>query len=181
MADNDTDDALPAGFLVATPSDPAANSYCTIERMDELMKGVSAKIAERWNALEAEDEARILLEGSRLIDQFKLWGPPKVKTQGLAFPRVIDAAATVPAGVERALLEYAKHVVDGKMLGVKALQKEGVTSQSILSQSATFDREMSELPAGSRRELLKIARSNWTSGRANRDVVGPPEDGSLFG
>lgn len=188
VEDNETEDELASDFLVATPSDPAANSYCTVSRMYELMKGVSTKLSEKWNALETEEQARLLIEGSRLIDQFRSWGVPKVATQGLSFPRKLDAADVIDPRVERALLEYAKYRVDGKQVAIKNLQKEGISSQNIGGQSATLRSDQTELPAGTKRELLKIARGYFgmgASARKNRSYGcedrNTTEEGSLFG
>lgn len=192
VEDNETDDELAADFLVATPSDPAANSYCTVLRMYELMKGVSSKLSELWNKMETEEQARICIEGSRLIDQFRNWGVPLIKTQGLSFPRAGEcpvATPVVPPGVERALLEYVKYRVDGNMVPIKDLQKEGVTQSAVLSQSSTIMHDPTELPAGTKRELLKIARATWTypkstrvqDTRYNREIDQQQNcDGSLF-
>lgn len=182
--DNITDDELPAGFLVATPSDPAANSYCTLEEMSQLLNGVSAKLSDKWIDLPSADQARLLLEGTRLIDQYKIWGPPKVATQGLCFPRKIDKADVIDTRVQRALMEYVKYRVDGKMVPIKNLQKEGVVQSAVLSQSSSLQADMSELPAGSRRELNKIAQSVPFSAQKRSYNAGDSatqQDGSLFG
>lgn len=193
VEDNETEDELASDFLVATPADPAANSYCTVLRMYELMKGVSSKLSDDWNKLETEEQARLCIEGSRLIDQFRNWGVPLVKTQGLSFPRAGEcpvSAPVIPKGIERALLEYVKYRVDGDMVGIKQLQKEGVTQSAVLSQSSTIMHDPTELPAGTKRELLKIARATWThpkSARCNNLQNGSEldqqqaSDGSLFG
>lgn len=184
VEDNETEDELTPDFLVATPSAEDANSYCTVEQMDALTKGISTKLAQKWDALEVEDQARLLIEGTRLIDQFRHWGPPKVDGQALAFPRKADKADVIDRRVLNALLEYVKYRCDGKMIAVKNLQKESVTSQSIGGQTASQRPDITELPAGTKRELLKIARAYWPSARKNRSYgnrIGTHDDGSLFG
>ncbi len=183
VEDNETEDA--ADFLNAIPSDPEANSYCTLLQMDTLTYGISSKLSEKWSAFDEEERARILIEGTRLIDQFRDWSTPKVEGQALAFPRSMDAADTIDPRVKRALLEYVKYRCDGKMIALKNMQKEGVTSQNIGGQSSSQRQDISELPAGSRRELLRIARSQWPSARKNRSYGAgdcqTQSDGSLFG
>lgn len=193
VEDNETTDSLEPDFLDATPAGANANSYTTVLRMYELMKGVSSKLSEKWNALEEEDRARVLIEGTRLIDQFRNWGVPYSATQALAFPRKIDTrkvegvrTPVIDARVERALLEYAKHRCDGKMIAVKRMQAEGISSQSIGGQSSSQRPDITELPAGTKRELLRIARSYWTSAKSNRSYGHRGDrhtqaDGSLFG
>jgi len=191
VEDNETTDSLEPDFLNATPGDPAANSYCTVLRMYELMKGVSSKLSEKWNALEEEDRARVLIEGTRLMDQFRNWGVPYAEDQALSFPRKIDRRKVdgtwtpfIDARVEHALLEYAKYRCDGKMIALKNLQKEGVTTQSIGGQTSSQRADLTELPAGTKRELLKVARSQWSSARGNRSYGGHVNthgDGSIFG
>lgn len=190
VEDNETTDA--ADFLNATPGDAAANSYCTIERMYELTLGISSKLSDKWNALEAEDQARLLIEGTRLIDQFRNWGVPYSVDQALAFPRKIDQrkidgvmTPIIDRRVENALLEYVKYRCDGKMVAAKNLQKEGITAQTIGGQTASMRPDISELPAGTKRELFRIIRSYWTSARGNRSYGREDHrtqsDGSLFG
>lgn len=183
VEDNETEDS--ADFLNAIPSDAAANSYCTIERMYTLTYGISSKLSEKWNAFDAEEQARILIEGTRLIDQFRDWSTPKVAGQALAFPRSMDAADVIDARVERALLEYVKYRCDGRQITLKNLQKESVTSQNIGGQTTTQRADITELPAGTKRELLRIARSQWPSVRKNRSYGAgdchTQSDGSLFG
>jgi len=191
VEDNETTDA---DTINATPADPAANSYCTVLRMDDLTEGISSKLSEKWVALGIDEQERLLKEGSRLIDQFRHWGVPYASDQALAFPRKIDRKKVdgvwtpfIDPRVERALLEYVKYRCDGRQVAVKNLQKESVTSQSIGGQSASQRPDITELPAGTKRELLKIARSYWTSARKNRsyghhaDRHLTHDDGSLFG
>lgn len=190
VEDNETEDS--ADFLNATPADAGANSYCTIERMYTLTYGISSRLSDKWTAFEAEDQARIMIEGTRLIDQFRSWGVPYDKDQALAFPRkidskIIDGVRTpyIDARVQRALLEYVKYRCDGKMVAVKNLQKESITTQSIGGQTASQRPDITELPAGSKRELLKVARSYWTSAKSQRgygaENCRTQDDGSLFG
>lgn len=183
VEENETEDS--ADFLNAIPSHAAANSYCSLLRMDELTYGISSKLSEKWSAFEDEERARILIEGTRLIDQFRNWGVPKVAGQALAFPRKIDLPDVIDARVERALLEYVKYRCDGRQIALKNLQKESVTSQNIGGQTSVQRPDITELPAGTKRELLRIARSQWNRAKSSRSY-GPEDcraqtDGSLFG
>lgn len=190
VEDNETVDA--PDFLNAIVADPDANSYCTILRMYELTVGISSKLSEKWNAFESEDQARILIEGTRLIDQFRNYGVPYDKDQALAFPRKIDTRTIdgvktpiIDKRVERALLEYVKYRCDGKMVALKNLQKESVTSQNIGGQTSSQRPDITELPAGAKRELLRITRSYWTNPKGSRSYGcedrSTQSDGSLFG
>ena len=148
-------------FLNATASDPAANSYMTLTEADERMAEFEAFDA--WDALEEDDQARMLIRGTRLIDQFHGWGTRFEEDQRLAFPRLIDVNGDIPDGVKRALLEYVDFRLkdeDGSLNGLKDLQAEGVTQQSMLGQSTSFEKDGSQLPAGVRKELERLASTH---------------------
>ena len=170
-------------FLNAVVSDPAANSYMTLTEADERMAEFEAFDA--WDALEEDDQARMLMRGSRLIDRYREgWGAPFEEDQRLAFPRAIDADGDIPDGVKRALLEYIDFRLkdeDGSLNTLKDLQGEGVTSQSILGQSASFEKDPSGLPAGARRELDRLG-NRVGGGVENRPYhCGEGGDEALFG
>ena len=144
-------------FLNAVAADPAANSYMTLTEADERMAEFEAFDA--WDALDEEDQARMLIRGTRLIDQFHGWGEQYEEDQRLAFPRRIDADGDIPDGVKRALLEYVDFRLkdtDGSLNALKDLQAEGVTSTSMLGQSSTMGKDDSQLPAGARKELERL-------------------------
>jgi hypothetical protein len=160
--------------LDATPSGAEANSYLTADEADELLEGFSSSDA--WDALEDDARAAILLEGTRRIDHFKTWSPRRVNDQALAFPRKIDKADVVPAGVQRALAAFANYMAGQDLTALKTLQSEGVTTASLLGQSMNFEKDKSGLPAEARTELeqLSAKASGW--GAHHRDG-----DCSLFG
>ena len=165
--------------LIATPSDPKANSYLTIAEADELFDAFDQ--GDKWDDLDEDAKARLLLQGARKVDQYKAWGPPKVDGQRLAFPRQWDVENTIPDGVKTAVMEYANFKLEGSMEPLKKLQEEGATSASILGQSTTFKEDASGLPAGSRRELDKLWNSTWPVGRVGRNYNGSDDRESIFG
>ena len=141
----------------ATAQDPEANSYLTLEDAGQEMD--TYLHAGEWQELEEEQQQRILVVGTRLIDQYKAWGPKSDADQALSFPTKKDVNAdgfVVPAEVKRALLEYCDFMAAGDLDHLKRLQAEGVTNASILGQSTTMTEDRSGLPAGARRELDKI-------------------------
>jgi len=159
----------------ATPSDPAANSYLTLDEADELFEGFSGLDA--WDELDPDAQTQLLLEGTRLIDSYQRWGPVRVTGQRLAFPRVMDEAGKIPENVRLALVEFCNYMVDGQLEPLKKLQAEGVTSASILGQSSSFAADHSRLPAPARNLLDELFKSHWPNAVQNRDG----SDCSLFG
>jgi hypothetical protein len=169
--------------IIADAGDPAANSYLTLEEADELMDSVLEWKA--WADFEDDDRARILISGSRLIDQYKPWGPKSDPEQRMAFPTDKDPDGSggfkVFDEVKNALIEYCRHMSRGDLLELKRLQAEGVTNSSTLGQSTTLSEDRSELPAGARRELDKA----WTRHNSPQGGNGYPYEekdcGSIFG
>lgn len=159
----------------AVPSDPAANSYLTLDEADTLFDAFSE--TDTWDELEPDDQAQLLLEGTRLIDNFRRWGPVKVEGQRLAFPRTLDTLGAIPENVRLALVEYVNYKLDGQLEPLKKLQAEGVTSASILGQSSSFAADPSRLPAPVRNLLDELYYSHWPKSHENR----AGEDCSLFG
>ncbi len=153
----------------AIPNDPAANSYLTIAEADTL--SLEFLNGEKWDDLEEEDQARLLLTGTRLIDRFPEsgWGTREKEDQRLVFPRVIDEKGVIPEGVKLALMEYVDYRLAGDLTELKKLQGEGVTSTSLLGQSSSFEKDESHLPAGARQELKRILESSVSTTTRNID------------
>ena len=144
-------------FLIATPGAADANSYLTLTEADERMQEFESFDA--WDALDEEDQARLLIKASRLADRYRPWGERFDEDQRLAFPRKIDGEGVIPDALKVAVLEYVDFRVkdgDGSLNSLKDLQAEGVTQQSILGQSTSFEKDASGLPAAARRELDKL-------------------------
>ena len=155
--------------IIATPNDVAANSYLTIAEADALSQEFDN--GEKWDDLDQEDQARLLLRGTRLIDRFPPggWGTREKEDQRLVFPRVIDEKGVIPEGVKLALMEYVDFRLAGDLTALKKLQGEGVTSTSILGQSSSFEKDETGLPAGARQELNRILEGSITTTTRNID------------
>jgi len=155
--------------VIATPNDVAANSYLTIAEADAL--SLEFLNGEKWDDLEEEDQARLLLTGTRLIDRYPPggWGTREEPDQRLVFPRVIDEKGVIPEGVKLALMEYVDFRLAGDLTALKKLQGEGVTSTSILGQSSSFEKDETNLPAGARQELDRILEGSITTTTRNID------------
>lgn len=155
----------------ATPSDPAANSYLTIAEADELIDGFEH--GDKWDDLDEDAKARLLVEATRKVDQYGGlkggWGPTKVSSQRLAFPRRPDTAGAIPEAVKLAVCEYLNFKLEGSLVALKKLQEEGVTSATILGQSQSFGADLSGLPAGARRQLDALLKAHWPVGTVHRD------------
>lgn len=141
----------------ATPSNPEANSYLTLEEADEMLSGFLH--ADEWDALEEERQKRLLMTGTRLIDSYATWTQPKIEGQARAFPRSIDLADEIPLRVKEALCEYLDFMAEGTMVQIKRMQAEGVTSASLLGQSTSLEKDSSQLPAGARNILDELVRT----------------------
>lgn len=167
-------------WLKTTVSATDANSYLTIEEADALMEGFEG--IDKWDDLEEDSQARLLIAGTRKIDQYKAqvggWGPKRVSTQRLSFPRATDAADVVPEGVKLALAAYVDMAVQGDLTPLKRMQAEGVTNASILGQNMSFEADRSGLPAESRQELDRLWNSHFPTGATNPTVNG--DDASFF-
>lgn len=164
-------------FLDATISGEDANSYLTLEEANERMNEFESFDA--WDELDEDDQARMLIRGTRLIDAYCSAGTAFSETQRLSFPRAIDETGEIPDAVKVALLEYVDFRLrddDGSMNALKDLQAEGVTSQSMLGQSTQMDKDGSQLPAGARKQLDKITMIPGAGVRNRRRG-----DGKLFG
>lgn len=161
-----------------TISGPAANSYLSIEDARERLNAFPPSVQTRWDEATSEDLWEWLLRrGTLLIDQYTQWGPKKVTTQRLRFPRSADSPTVIPEQVLSALTEWNAHYLDGSMLAIKRLQEEGVTNASILGQSTAFEVDKSGLPAGSRRELDQLKLSDWPAKPRHRDSQGNTQPG----
>lgn len=161
-----------------TISGPDANSYLSIENARERLNAFPPSVQARWDEATSEDLWEWLLRrGTLLIDQYTMWGPKKVTTQRLRFPRSADSPTVIPEQVLSALTEWNAHYLDGSMLAIKRLQAEGVTNASILGQSTAMDPDKSELPAGSRRELDQLKFSDWPAKPRHRDSEGNTQPG----
>jgi hypothetical protein len=163
--------------LNAAVSDPAANSYLTLVEADDAMEAFSQLDA--WDDLDPDAQSQLLMEGTRLIDSYRIWGPKKVLTQRLEFPRSTDAEGIIPEKVKTALLEYLNYKLEGDLEPLKKLQAENVKSASVLGQSSSFEADESRLPAGSRKPLDELEHTHWPKGHENRTILG--QSGSLFG
>jgi hypothetical protein len=156
--------------IIATPSDPEANSYLDLEEADELMSAFLH--ADEWDAFEEEQTKRLLMTGTRLIDAYTVWGAPKIAGQALAFPREVDLVDEIPKAVKLALCEYLDYMSDGTMVAVKKLQAEGVTSASMLGQSSSMEKDPSQLPAGARNILDKLLQQGNVPAFGNPEYCG---------
>ncbi len=173
--------------LIVTISAADANSYLSLTDARERLNGFDPTIQDKWD--EASDQKNfewLLMRATTKVDQYADWGPLKVKTQRLRFPRAVDSATAIPERVLQAAAEYIAFRIDGAMIGVKALQEEGVETASILGQSTSLAEERSGLPAGARRELDHLVRSDWPGEPLHRDeqgstLPGQSPDGIFFG
>jgi hypothetical protein len=169
-------------FLIATAGAEDANSYLTLEEANERMNEFESFDA--WDALEDDVQARLLIKAARIVDRYRPWGKRHDDNQRLAFPREIDGDGIIPDAVKRAVLEYVDFRLldsDGSLNSLKDLQAEGVTQQSILGQSTSFEKETSQLPAGARRELDKLGTYGGL-GTTNRPYhCGEGGDSPIFG
>lgn len=159
--------------IVADVSGAESNSYLTLDAADLLMDGFPN--AEKWSNLNDARKGRFLLAATRLVDRFKSWPPKQDADQALAFPTSKDSQAAIPKPVINAVCETLDYFASGRMVSLKKLQAEGVRSSSVLGQNATFDPDMSELPAGARNELEKLWRAH------NAPVSANPQKGFIFG
>lgn len=183
--------ALPPGAnamaLNVTISDPEADAYLSLVDARKRLDGFPPHVQDKWDGATSEQNWEwLLIRGTTLIDQYADWGPLRVATQKLRFPRAADSATAIPERVLQALAEYVGFVLDGGMVGVKKLQEEGVETASILGQSQSFAEERSGLPAGARRELDHLRRSDWGGTPLHRDspgstLPGQDEKGIFFG
>lgn len=173
--------------LDVTISGPDAVSYLSIKDARARLDGFDITIQDKWDEATLEDSWEWLLRrATTKVDQYADWGPIKVVTQRLRFPRSADSATAIPERVLQAVAEYIAFRIDGGMVGVKKLQEEGVETASILGQSQSFAEERSGMPAGARRELDHLVRSDWPAKALHRDVPGSTlpgqdADGIFFG
>lgn len=134
--------------LIATPAAADANSYLTLEEADEIMDAMPH--LDEWGGLDDDEQARILIRGTRLIDGYKPWGVKYSADQALRFPRKIDGG-NLTQELKLALAEFADAVAADEVMRLKTMQAEGVVSTSVLGQSLGMDgRDESRLPAGTR-------------------------------
>jgi hypothetical protein len=155
--------------LNATPCDPDANSYLTLEEADNLMNGFLT--AEKWDALKSESgegtgetvRIRLLRTAARLVDRYRPTPPKQKAEQALAWPTEKDPAEVIPRAVKVAVVEWIDGYLQGAdFMALKRLQAEGVTSMSLLGQSSSFREDSSMLPGGARRELDRLIESYET-------------------
>jgi hypothetical protein len=155
--------------LNATPCDPEANSYLTLEEADALMNGFLT--AEKWDALKSESSEttgktvreRLLTTAARLVDRYRPLPPKQQAAQALAWPTAKDPAEDIPRAVKVAVVEWIDAYLQGAdFMALKRLQAEGVTSMSLLGQSSSFREDSSMLPGGARRELDRLIESYET-------------------
>lgn len=149
--------------LDATLGGSAANSYLSLDEADDLME-LSLQ-SDAWENLQEDNEdlsgmkAKLLAAGTKRIDQYSTWGEPAIVGQRLAFPSLLFCDKTtplIPDEVKRALIAFVEFMLEDELVGLKKLQGEGVRSASILQQNASFDPDLSGLPAESRRELENL-------------------------
>lgn len=159
----------------AIPSDVAANSYLDLTEADTLFDAFSETDA--WDELDPDAQSQLLLEGTRLIDIYRRWGPVKVEGQRLAFPRMLDKEGAIPENVRLALVEFVNYKLEGQLEPLKKLQAEGVTSASVLGQSSSFETDPSRLPAPARNLLDQLWFSHWPASHENRSDT----DHNFFG
>ncbi len=169
----------------ATPSGASANSYLTLDAADELMEGCPDAL-DAWDDLEEDRRVGLLVRGTRLIDRYRDWGPPKVAGQRLRFPRGVDKTGEIPLPVQNALIEFCAFQLADDAPALKQLQAEGVSTVSVLGQSMAFTGpggapDTSELPAGARRELDSLVPTVNAAGVVARALDGSSDPGSIFG
>jgi len=169
--------------LVATPADPDANSYLTLDEANEAMDGYLS--ATLWLNLEDSQRERLLLTGTRLIDAYKPWGPKSDPDQALSFPTAndkdTDGSFIIPPEAKKALLEYCEMMANGDIDHLKKLQAEGVTSMSMLGQNANVSKDESQLPALARKELDKLWARMGSPRLKNSAPYETPDRNSIFG
>lgn len=149
--------------LNAVVSGPEANSYLTLPEADTLMDGFMS--AEAWDSLKNESSEatgdtiriRLLRTAARLVDRYRPLPPKAVAGQALAFPTVKDGGQ-IPQGVKLAVCEWIDAYLQGgpRFQALKRMQAEGLTSMSQLGQSSSFEKDLSMLPGGARRELDRV-------------------------
>jgi hypothetical protein len=153
--------------LNATPCDPEANSYLTLQEAGEMLGGFLC--ADKWDALQSEGseasgeaiKIRLLCTAARLVDRYRAMPPRQVSGQALAFPTSKDPSEEIPKAVKLAVCEWIDAYLENGPLfqALKKAQAEGVTSMSELGQSSSFKEDASMLPAGARRELDRLIDS----------------------
>ena len=164
-----------------------SNAYVTVEEIDVLLEGFDTEIQGRWDDLakddapESDQQEAIILEATRLIDQYHGWGLRAVDGQRLSFPRSVDLKAAIPEGVKRAAAEYIAFRLDGQLIPIKTLQAERVTSASILGQTSSWEVDESGLPAGARKELNLLRDSRVTTKATKHRDDGTNLEDSFFG
>lgn len=107
-----------APTLVATPGDPLANTYATLEEAEAYH--ASHPYADVWVGATAAQAARALVLATRLLDaQVKWQGVIASSTQALAWPRLCAydrhdrslSSTVIPQAVKDATCEYARQLL----------------------------------------------------------------------
>jgi hypothetical protein len=85
----------------ATPGDPAANSYPTLEQADDYLTDARLHVGDEWTTLSAAEKEAALMWATREIERFNMIGNRSSSDQALHFPS--DATAEnngrpIPAG-----------------------------------------------------------------------------------
>lgn len=102
--------------VVATPLDPACNSYVSLaEMVTYVSERMSEADAELWNELDSASKARYVVNATRALDSFVEWiGVRYSDTQKLKWPRFeaeVDGVdldyLTFPQAVKHATCELA--------------------------------------------------------------------------
>lgn len=140
---------MPVPTLIATPGDPAANSYATVAQADAYHDTLPHR--DDWAATGSDADAKTvaLISATRLLDSLFVWAnfPTHPETQALQWPRsgmlkrggwVTLPDNAIPAELVNATAEFARQLITADRTADSDVETQGLTALSVGSISLAF-------------------------------------------
>jgi hypothetical protein len=144
------------------------NSYMDLEEADTLVKNELLATEEEyitWNSLSDEDKAKLIVRGTKLVDQLPFLGN-KLNlddVQGLHWPRLItNIKFECPTDIKVGLIRQVLRSYINKNKQETKLQEMGVKTYSINKASISFgDKNNSKLDNGIYSDIFQEYFRRW--------------------
>jgi hypothetical protein len=160
--------------IVATPGDPAANSYVTVAEADAYFGAVL--YADAWAAATATLKARALISATLRLEQEEYLGRRTTEEQALAWPRVgvrgesgyIVQDDIVPTRIKRAQMKLALVLLGEDILAPTGLEAFESAQVDVIRVTMRDGGVVPSLPADVARELAHYRVGGLASVRLRR-------------
>jgi hypothetical protein len=142
------------------------NSYMDLTEAEELVKNELLATEEEyitWNSLSDDDKTKLIVRGTRLVDQLPFLGYKLDNSQTLHWPRLLTAIKfECPTDIKVGLIRQVIRDYSNRNKQENKLQELGVKTYSINKASISFgDKNTSKLENGVYNDIFQEYFRRW--------------------